>query len=201
VRYHANQEQNDEDEKANSGDLSGSKSYNSKTEKTGDQGDYKEDQRIVEHGDSFLFSSSHPLWKATLLPTPKHPVFNAEYLTSKFFTRTCLPLSNRTGHDPERIGNTRPAELNFLRSKNFAPQIPPLASVGVSQSLLWDSHFENALWPMTSPSPLLRGRSTLPGKPQVVPALRPENSNPYVPLSQVLASDLDQFSSKRSAPE
>jgi hypothetical protein len=58
VRYHANQEQNDEDEKANSGDLSGSKSYNSKTEKTGDQGDYKKDQRIVEHGDSFLFSSS-----------------------------------------------------------------------------------------------------------------------------------------------
>jgi hypothetical protein len=52
VRYQANQEKNDEDEKANSGDLSGSKSYSSKTEKTGDHGDYKEDQRIVKHGDT-----------------------------------------------------------------------------------------------------------------------------------------------------
>src|SRR6202035_4724239 len=90
---------------------------------------------------------------------------------------------------------------NFLRSKNVAPQTPPLAIAGIAQPLLWDSHFENALWPMTSPSPLLRGRSTLPGKPEVVPALRPENSNRDVPLSQVSASALDQFSSKRSAPE
>jgi hypothetical protein len=55
MRYQAKQEQNDEDEKADSGNFSGSKSYHAKTEDTGYQRDYQKNQSIVQHGDSFLF--------------------------------------------------------------------------------------------------------------------------------------------------
>jgi hypothetical protein len=54
--YQANQEQNDEDEKTDSGNFSRSKSYHSKTEGTGHQRDYEKDQSVVQHGDSFLFT-------------------------------------------------------------------------------------------------------------------------------------------------
>ena len=81
VRYQANEKQNDEDEKANSGYLSRSKSYDSKTEKTGDQGDYKKDQRIVEHGAPSCFQALTPSRKQLSYQLPKFPVFNAEPVT------------------------------------------------------------------------------------------------------------------------
>jgi hypothetical protein len=49
VRYQANQEQNEEDEEANSGNLGCGESYNSETEQAGYQCDYEEDQRVVQH--------------------------------------------------------------------------------------------------------------------------------------------------------
>jgi hypothetical protein len=55
MSYQANQEQSDEDEKADSGNFSRSKSYHSKTEDTGYQRDYEKDQSVVQHGNSFLF--------------------------------------------------------------------------------------------------------------------------------------------------
>jgi hypothetical protein len=60
VRYQANQEQNDEDEEANSSNLSSGESYNSKTEDAGQECDYEEDQRVVQHDDSFLFTGFEP---------------------------------------------------------------------------------------------------------------------------------------------
>jgi hypothetical protein len=55
MRYQAKQEQDDEDEKADSGNFGSSESYHSKTEDAGYQRDYQKDQSIVQQGDSFLF--------------------------------------------------------------------------------------------------------------------------------------------------
>jgi len=58
VRYQADQEQDDKDEEADSGDLSRRKSHNSKTEEARHQSDHNEDQRIVQYGDFFLFTGA-----------------------------------------------------------------------------------------------------------------------------------------------
>jgi hypothetical protein len=57
VRYQANQEKNDEDEEADSGNLSCGKRHNSKTEEARYQGDYEEHQRVIQHGKRLLFCS------------------------------------------------------------------------------------------------------------------------------------------------
>jgi len=53
VRYQTNQEQNDKDEKENSGDLSRSKSYDSKTKDTGCNAITKKTK--PENGSAFNF--------------------------------------------------------------------------------------------------------------------------------------------------
>jgi hypothetical protein len=80
VRYQANQEQYDEDEETNSGNLSRGERYHPKTEGAGYQCDYEEHQRVIQHGDSFLFRvkpagniQSNPCARA------KHTVLNRKF--------------------------------------------------------------------------------------------------------------------------